>query len=73
MFIVCLSTIMTALNVKDASSFPRRQAKLSNGHTYDYVDARPSGAVDNSVPTVLLLHGFPDSWQVDRQQLPQLY
>ena len=41
------------------SSFGLLQTGLGSGHTYSYLDL-PGASL--SSPTLLLLHGFPDSW-----------
>ena len=55
------------MNPLDPSSFPRRTEMLSTGRTYHFVD---TGSPTPSAPTILCIHGFPDSWYGYRYQIP---
>ncbi|KAL1721742.1 Alpha/Beta hydrolase protein [Schizophyllum commune] len=50
---------MTAI---DPGSFNHRQAKLSTGRTYHFVDELPSNYEHGRTPVLLCIHGFPDLW-----------
>lgn len=56
----------TQLDPADPTAFTHRSASLKNGHVYHYIDESPALAAGADVRgTCLLLHGFPDLWQVD--------
>ncbi|CAE6454841.1 unnamed protein product [Rhizoctonia solani] len=55
-----------AINPKD---FNHRYEKLSTGHNYHFIDQYPQGDHRLNVPTLLLVHGFPDCWYGWRHQI----
>ncbi|KAL1709176.1 Alpha/Beta hydrolase protein [Schizophyllum commune] len=57
---------MTAI---DPGSFNHRQAKLSTGRTYHFVDELPSNYEHGRTPVLLCVHGFPDLWYGWRNQI----
>ncbi|KAI6040381.1 Alpha/Beta hydrolase protein [Pisolithus marmoratus] len=52
----------------DPDHFNHRQASLSTGRTYHYVDEKPANDSDDTV-TLLCIHGFPDLWYGWRHQI----
>ncbi|KAI6120396.1 Alpha/Beta hydrolase protein [Pisolithus thermaeus] len=52
----------------DPDHFNHRQARLSTGWTYHYVDEKPANNGDQTV-TLLCIHGFPDLWYGWRHQI----
>ncbi|KAI0030882.1 alpha/beta-hydrolase [Vararia minispora EC-137] len=56
------------MDALDPRSFRHFSALLSTGRTYHFVDQLPS-PVSPSAPTILCIHGFPDSWYGWRHQI----
>ncbi|KAI6115201.1 Alpha/Beta hydrolase protein [Pisolithus croceorrhizus] len=52
----------------DPDHFNHRQARLSTGWTYHYVDEKPANNGGQTV-TLLCIHGFPDLWYGWRHQI----
>jgi len=48
-------------------SFAHRTARLATGRTYHFVDQAPPDG--SAAPTLLCVHGFPDSWYGWRHQI----
>lgn len=52
----------------DPDSFNHREAHLSTGRTYHFVDQKPRNFSEKT-PTLLCVHGFPDLWYGWRYQI----